>query len=77
MNKTCFASSVQEVRRRPGSESESSDVEGPSGRDHSPPTTPRGKERKAIGRSTSVSSTSSFIATPEWVRHLLHNFAVF
>ena len=63
-----FVVSVKEVRHLP-SDSESSDVEARSGAEASPPTTPRGAvvERKSIGRSASVSSSTSFVATPEWV----------
>ena len=60
--------SVKEVRN-PASESESSDVEARSVGDPTPPSTPGTSrtERKAIGRSASVTSSGPFVATPEWV----------
>ena len=63
-----IAVSVKEVRN-PASDSESSDVEARSGGEATPPSTPAPipTERKAIGRSTSVSSSGHFVATPEWV----------
>lgn len=61
--------SVKEVRS-PASESESSDVEARSTGEATPPSTPGTirTERKAIGRSASVTSSGPFVATPEWVR---------
>ncbi|XP_048575921.1 protein HID1 [Nematostella vectensis] len=61
--------SVREVRH-PGSESETSDVEGRSPEDPVSRATPGPShtQKKAIGRSASVSSTGAFIATPEWVQ---------
>ena len=63
-----FPVSVKEIRHV-SSESESSDVEARSVGEISPPTSPRDRrtERKAIGRSASLLSTGSFMATPEWV----------
>lgn len=60
--------SVKEVRN-PASESESSDVEARSTGDVTPPSTPGTvrTEKKAIGRSSSVTSSGPFVATPEWV----------
>lgn len=60
--------SVKEVRN-PASESESSDVEARSVGDPTPPSTPGTSrtERKSIGRSSSVTSSGPFVATPEWV----------
>ena len=60
--------SVKEVRN-PASESETSDVEARSPGEATPPSTPGTSriERKAIGRSASVTSSGSFVATPEWV----------
>lgn len=64
----CLLVSVKEVRS-PGSESESSDVEARSTGDVTPPSTPgtTRTEKKAIGRSSSVTSSGPFVATPEWV----------
>jgi len=61
--------SVKEVRS-PGSESESSDVEARSTGEVTPPSTPgtTRTEKKAIGRSSSVTSSGPFVATPEWVQ---------
>ena len=60
--------SVKEVRN-PASESESSDVEARSTGEVTPPSTPGTSrtEKKAIGRSASISSSGPFVATPEWV----------
>ena len=60
--------SVKEVRN-PASESEFSDVEARSTGDATPPSTPGSArtEKKAIGRSSSVTSSGPFVATPEWV----------
>ncbi|XP_015752844.1 PREDICTED: protein HID1-like [Acropora digitifera] len=61
--------SVKEVRN-PASESEFSDVEARSTGDATPPSTPGSArtEKKAIGRSSSVTSSGPFVATPEWVQ---------
>lgn len=61
----CFlVVSVTQVRH-PGSESETSDVEGRYSAESN--TSVKRKEKKAIGRSASVTNSGSFIATPEWV----------